>query len=316
VLEVRNLTKRFGRITAVDGVSFQVGKGDAFGLLGPNGAGKSTTIALICGLLSADEGEVMLDGQSLVRHPQYVKQRIGIVPQNLALYEDLTARENLQFWGMVYGVRGPELRSNIDWCLEVAGLSEHARQPVRKFSGGMKRRLNIAAGMVHRPEVLIMDEPTVGIDPQSRNHILETVRGLNREGMTVIYTSHYMEEVEYLCQRLAIMDHGRIIAYGTLEDVCQLAGSLATIRIDTTGDSDSVAAELRRDLSLVNVQVQERTLILQAQDAAAAVSRVVAALARHQLQPVRIDVQEPDLEAVFLHLTGRQLRDSGEGGAA
>lgn len=312
MLSVQQLTKRFAQKIAVNHVSFDIQQGDAFGLLGPNGAGKSTTISLIAGLLSADGGDVLLHGHSIHKEPNYIKRRIGLVPQNIALYEHLTARENLQFWGTVYGVSGAKLHDAVEWCLQVARLKEHAKQKVKEYSGGMKRRLNIAVAMVHRPEMLIMDEPTVGIDPQSRNHILETVRLLVDGGMTVLYTSHYMEEVQNLCKRLAIVDRGEIIAYGTLNDVRQLAGSYATITIEAGGDVLGTAAELRQDLLLRQVHSDDRTLTILATDAAAAVSKAVLALSRHHLQPTRIQVQEPNLEAAFLHLTGRQLRDEGE----
>jgi ABC-2 type transport system ATP-binding protein len=313
MLEVRELSKRFGANQAVSNVSFQVHPGDAFGLLGPNGAGKSTTISMITGLINPDVGDVQLNGQSLRRNPKYVKQRIGLVPQSIALYENLNAKENLEFWGTVYGLSGQQLKDNLNWALEVAGLTHHARQAVKDFSGGMKRRLNIAVGMVHRPEILIMDEPTVGIDPQSRNHILDTVRHLNQTGMTVIYTSHYMEEVQFLCKRMAIMDHGQMIAYGTLDQVRQLAGSMATITIDVSGDFEPVIQALSLDPALAALHEEQGSLVLQSRDAASAVSKVVLALAEHQLQPTRIDVQEPNLETAFLHLTGRQLRDKEEG---
>lgn len=316
MLEVQSLTKQFGGIRAVNNVSFQVAQGDAFGLLGPNGAGKSTTISMLTGLLAPDSGEVSLHGHGLSKHARYVKQRIGLVPQSIALYENLNARENLEFWGAIYGVSGGRLRDNIEWCLDVAGLKDHAKQLVKKYSGGMQRRLNIAAGMIHRPELLIMDEPTVGIDPQSRNHILETVRKLNVEGMTVIYTSHYMEEVQFLCRRLAIMDQGEMIAYGNLDDVRQLAGSLATITIEVHGDATKVLAELKQDLSLTQVTRVANNLVFLCKDAASGVSKAITSLSQNHLQANRIDIQEPNLESAFLHLTGRQLRDVKEGASA
>ena len=316
MLEVEHLTKRFGSHTAVQNVSFQVQQGDAFGLLGPNGAGKSTTISLITGLLQSNEGEVRLHGVSLAKNPRYLKQRIGLVPQTIALYESLTARENLEFWGTVYGVRGATLRDNIDWCLDVAGLKEYERQTVKKFSGGMKRRLNIAVGMIHRPEILIMDEPTVGIDPQSRNHILETVRDLNRGGITIIYTSHYMEEVQYLCTRLAIMDHGRMIAYGSLDDVRQLAGSLTTLRLQVSADAAAAVEEMRQDPVFRHVEGDYGTVLVQTTDTAGGLSKAVTILGSHGIQPLGIDIREPNLESAFLHLTGRQLRDADEGASA
>lgn len=313
MLEVQNLTKRFGEKTAVNNVSFQVHPGDAFGLLGPNGAGKSTTISMIAALLSPDSGEVLLDGHSIKRDERYVKERIGLVPQTIALYDHMTAEENLQFWGTVYGLTGSKLKDNIDWCLQVAGLAEHRKQIVKKYSGGMQRRLNIAVGMVHRPQVLIMDEPTVGIDPQSRNHILETVKQLNSDGTTVIYTSHYMEEVQFLCKRLAIMDQGKMIAYGNLDDVKQVAGTLATIGMAVSGDATSAAEMLRQDMSLQQVTVVDGKIVFQAAEAANAVAKAVMALSKLDVQPAGISIEEPNLEAAFLHLTGRQLRDEEEG---
>lgn len=311
MLEVSKLSKSFGSNVAVKEVSFQVHQGDSFGLLGPNGAGKSTTIAMITGLLIADDGDVILNGQSLRKNPRYVKQRIGLVPQGIALYDHLTAEENLHFWGNVYGVSGLQLKDNIEWCLDVAGLKEYRKQAVKKYSGGMMRRLNIAVGMIHRPEVLIMDEPTVGIDPQSRNHILETVKTLNKSGMTVIYTSHYMEEVEFLCTRLAIMDHGQMIAYGAIDDVRQLAGALSTITMEVSGDLAPVEEALRQDLTFRQVAVDNQKLMLQVQDAGVGISKAVFVLNRFQIQPQRIDIAQPNLETAFLHLTGRQLRDEG-----
>ncbi|KPV43369.1 ABC transporter ATP-binding protein [Alicyclobacillus ferrooxydans] len=315
MLEVESLHKRFGQHVAVDNISFQVKKGDAFGLLGPNGAGKSTTLSMMTGLLIPNSGEVRLDGHRLKDEPKYLKQRMGLVPQSIALYENLTAEENLRFWGQIYGVTGAKLRDNLDWCLQVAGLTEHRKQLAKRFSGGMQRRLNIAVAMIHRPEILIMDEPTVGIDPQSRNHILETVKTLNREGMTVIYTSHYMEEVQYLCQRLAIMDNGELIAYGNLEDVRQLAGARSTITMQLSGEIGDLTRQLEHDMTFQNVQVEGDTLVFQAQNAAVAVSRAVSIIANQSCELQKIDVAQPNLESAFLHLTGRRLRDSvGEAG--
>lgn len=317
MLEVESLQKRFGDNTAVNNVSFQVKDGDAFGLLGPNGAGKSTTLSMMTGLLIPDHGEVRLDGHSLKAEPKYLKQRIGLVPQSIALYDNLTAEENLKFWGQIYGVSGSKLTDNIEWVLGVAGLRDHRKQLAKRFSGGMQRRLNIAAAMIHRPSILIMDEPTVGIDPQSRNHILETVKQLNRDGMTVIYTSHYMEEVQYLCQRLAIMDNGELIAYGNLEDVRQLAGARSTVTMQVSGNVEQVVTELGRDMTFQDVCEEDGgAIVFHAQDAASAVSRAVMVLGNLGASLQKIDVAQPNLETAFLHLTGRRLRDSvGEAGA-
>jgi ABC-2 type transport system ATP-binding protein len=312
VLEVRDLRKTYGSHVAVNGVSFTVSPGDAFGLLGPNGAGKSTTIAMVSGLIQPDSGEVLLQGHSLRAHPRFVKQRLGLVPQHIALHERLTAEENLRYWGQVYGVHGARLRDNVEWCLRVAGLTDHRKQRVERFSGGMKRRLNIAVGLIHRPEVLIMDEPTVGIDAQSRNHILDTVRELNRDGMTVIYTSHYMQEVEYLCNRLAILDHGRMIAYGALDDVRLLAGGLSTVRMDLDGDPAPALDALQQAVPAERVEAGEGRISFHVRDPGPAVGKAVLALSQYGIAPLRIDIERPNLEAAFLQLTGRRLRDGGD----
>ncbi|QSO54455.1 ABC transporter ATP-binding protein [Alicyclobacillus curvatus] len=310
MLEVESLYKRFGHNVAVNNVSFQVQDGDSFGLLGPNGAGKSTTLAMMTGLLIADKGEVRLDGHTLKSDPKYLKRKMGLVPQSIALYENLTAEENLKFWGQVYGVGGSALQENVLWSLEVAGLTDHKKQLAKRFSGGMQRRLNIAVALIHRPSILIMDEPTVGIDPQSRNHILETVKNLNRDGVTVIYTSHYMEEVQYLCQRLAIMDNGEMIAYGDLEDVRQLAGAKSTVTLEIAGNSREVVQALKQDLTFQDVQHEGSAVVFQAQEAASAISRAVSIIANKGAELQKIDVAQPNLETAFLHLTGRRLRDS------
>lgn len=239
MLQVKNLVKRFGQNEVVRGISFSVAKGESFGLLGPNGAGKSTSIAMICGLLTPTEGEIRVAGLDGGQESMKVRQMMGVVPQDIALYPTLTARENLAFWGQMYGLYGKELTKRVDEALEIVSLTDRQKERIDKYSGGMKRRINIAASLLHHPALLIMDEPTVGIDPQSRNNILETVQHLNSElGMTVIYTSHYMEEVEYLCQRVGIIDHGKLIALGTLDEVRNLAGApmnLEEVFLNLTG---------------------------------------------------------------------------------
>ncbi len=236
IVEVVGLVKRFGELTAVDGVSFEIAQGEIFGLLGPNGAGKTTAISMISCLLAPDEGDVRVAGHSVLSDSIGVRRELGVVPQEIALYPTLTATENLRFWGRMYGMSGKTLEDAVSYGLSMAGLEDKAKVRVETFSGGMKRRINIAAGILHRPRVLLMDEPTVGIDPQSRNHILDTVRELNREGMTVVYTSHYMEEVEALCDRIAIIDHGKVIARGTLEELRALVGDEDRIRIQIGDD--------------------------------------------------------------------------------
>lgn len=329
IVEVAGLVKRFGDVTAVDGVSFDIEQGEIFGLLGPNGAGKTTTISAISCLIAADAGEIRVAGKSADRDSIALRRDLGVVPQEIAIYPTLTAAENLRFWARMYGLSGKQLAEAVDYGLAMAGLEDKAKKRIETFSGGMKRRINIAAGVLHRPKVLLMDEPTVGIDPQSRNHILDTVRELNRDGMTVLYTSHYMEEVETLCDRIAIVDHGRVIANGTLEELRSLVGDEDVIRITLGGSIESdesaeVSAEQTAGVAADAVRAAERVRVLQgvtkadangatievlAHDAAAVLGGVVEAVTREGGAVRSIDVVEPDLESVFLHLTGRGLRD-------
>ncbi len=343
IVEVHNLVKRYGDFTAVDGVSFEIAQGSIFGLLGPNGAGKTTTISMLACLIAPDEGDVLVDGHSVLTDSKAVRRVLGMVPQEIALYPTLTAAENLRFWGQMYGLSGKQLADAVDYGLKMAGLEDRAKSRVETFSGGMKRRINIAAGILHRPRVLLMDEPTVGIDPQSRNHILETVRELNREGMTVLYTSHYMEEVEALCDRIAIVDHGKAIAAGSLEELRALVGDEDRIRvrvgdsIETTateadmpdaGEPESSESDLIEDVqpqvapeaATALAAVRELPGISRAEmiggaidvlvpEAAAVLGEVVGAIAQSGAHIRAIEIVEPDLESVFLHLTGRGLRD-------
>ncbi|MGE5561012.1 MAG: ATP-binding cassette domain-containing protein [Chloroflexota bacterium] len=308
MLEVKELVRTFGKNRAVDGVSFRVSEGEAYGLLGPNGAGKSTTINLMLGLLRMDAGAVTVGGNDLKTNPEAVKRLIGFVPQEIALYPTLSARENLAFWGRMYGLGGRVLADRIDEALETVGLTDRARHRIETYSGGMKRRINIAAALLHRPQLLIMDEPTVGIDPQSRNHILETVRGLNSSGMTIIYTSHYMEEVEFLCSRVGIIDHGKIIAEGTLEELRQIIGHRARIRLRLTSNGAHVLERLRAINGVDKVDEAAGEIIITTANPGAVLPAVTAECTEHaRIQSVALE--EPNLEAVFLHLTGRGLRD-------
>lgn len=327
IVTVSDLVKRFGDVTAVDGVSFEIGEGEIFGLLGPNGAGKTTTISMISCLLDPDSGEVIVAGHSAKRESLAVRSALGVVPQEIALYPTLTAAENLRFWARMYGLSGKQLSEAVDYGLAMAGLEDKAKKRVETFSGGMKRRINIAAGVLHRPKVLLMDEPTVGIDPQSRNHILDTVRSLNKEGMTVLYTSHYMEEVEALCDRVAIVDHGKVIALGTLDEVRALVGDEDRIRV-TLGDGADVEGEdadeqrapasaeveaaaqrVRALPGVTHAETSGATLEVLASDGAAMLASVVEAATRAGAHVRAVEVVEPNLESVFLHLTGRGLRD-------
>lgn len=320
IVEVRELAKRFGEFTAVDGVSFSIAEGSIFGLLGPNGAGKTTTISMISCLVEPDAGDALVDGHSVRTDSIAVKRTLGIVPQEIALYPTLTAAENLRFWGRMYGLRGKALSDAVDYGLAMAGLEDRAKSRVETFSGGMKRRINIAAGVLHRPRVLLMDEPTVGIDPQSRNHILETVRDLNAGGMTVVYTSHYMEEVEALCDRIAIIDHGKVIAQGSLGELQALVGDEDRIRIglgEAVGEAaETPAPQAQAALAAVSaIEAVSRaelvgpTLEVLTPAAAPVLGDIVSAIATSGAHLRTVEVVEPDLESVFLHLTGRGLRD-------
>src|SRR5512137_54329 len=231
-IEVLNLKKSFGELQAVKGVNFHADKGEILSLLGPNGAGKSTTISMLCGLLHPDEGDACIEGHSIRHAAKEARAALGVVPQEIAIYPDLSARENLVFWGKMYGLRGAALKRRVDEVLNIIGLTDRQRDRVSTFSGGMKRRVNIGAALLHKPAVIIMDEPTVGIDPQSRRHILDNVKELNRQGMTVLYTTHYMEEAAELSNHIAIMDQGKIIAMGTHDELIRLVGELT--RLDLT----------------------------------------------------------------------------------
>ncbi len=309
MLQVQELKKRFGEREVVRGISFAVEKGESFGLLGPNGAGKSTTISMICGLLTADSGDVKVAGLSVKQDPVGAKRKIGVVPQDIALYPTLSARENLLFWGRMYGLQGANVKKRADEVLEMVGLSDRAKDAIESFSGGMKRRINIGAALMHAPELLIMDEPTVGIDPQSRNHILETVKELNRSGMTVIYTSHYMEEVEYLCERLAIIDHGQLIAIGSKQELKNRLTNGAMIKLVLEAEVPTLGDQLRALQGVQQVAIEGDEISIFAQGARQLLGDVVTTATAAGAQIVSVDVLEPNLETVFLHLTGRTLRD-------
>ncbi|MCY8105594.1 ABC transporter ATP-binding protein [Bacillus mojavensis] len=311
MLQAENIKKAYGKKTIVKGISFSLKKGESFGLLGPNGAGKSTTISMISGLVPLDGGEITVGGYVIGKDTNKAKQKIGIVPQEIALYPTLTAQENLVFWGKMYGLTHGEAKKRSAEVFEYVGLTERAKEKIETFSGGMKRRINIGAALMHKPELLIMDEPTVGIDPQSRNHILETVKQLNETGMTVIYTSHYMEEVEYLCDRIGIIDQGEMIAIGTKTDLCSRLGGDTIIQMTVSRTGEGFLSAVRSLAHVNDVTVSESELKIEV--AAAHHEKVVTSLlteaAAHQTNLLSLQVQEPNLERLFLNLTGRTLRD-------
>lgn len=311
ILEVKNLVKKYGDFTAVKGISFDIQEGEIFSLLGPNGAGKTTTISILSTLYLPTQGEATINGHSVVREPMAVRNTIGVVPQDLALYEDLTARENLSFWGQMYGLSGKSLHLRIDQVLDQIGLSDRSRQRVKTFSGGMKRRVNIGVGLLHKPRVLFMDEPTVGIDPQSRRAILDSVKSLNRDGMTVLYTTHYMEEAAELSDRVGIIDHGELIALGTQAELTRQVGEMETLilHVDESEDPERLASAIRPLEGIYKADVTDHAVTVIIPDAEQALAPVISKANDIKIKIRSVDMREPNLEAVFLHLTGRALRD-------
>ena len=309
VLWCKDLRKRFKERLAVDGVGFEVAPGETYGLLGPNGAGKTTTISMICGLLRRDGGEVTVAGASLDRDPGQVKAAIGYVPQDVALYPDLSGLENLRFWGRMYGLAGRELDERVEATLEVVGLAERAGDKVAAYSGGMQRRLNIAAGLLHRPRLLVLDEPTAGVDPQSRNAILAQVEALGGEGVAVLYTTHYMEEAERLCDRVGIIDQGRLVAEGTRRELVATVGERDRIELAATGDLAALAAAAARLDGVDEAGVVAGGVHLVAREGRRLLPRLLEAAEHAGAEVTSVELVEPDLEAVFLHLTGKALRD-------
>lgn len=308
-LKVENLYKSFGSIKAVDGISFEVIRGEIFGLLGPNGAGKSTAISVISTLIPPTNGKVMFDGRNIFTEDNSLRQNLGLVPQDIALYPTLTGYENLSFWGNMYGLKGSGLKKRINEVSEVIGLNGRIKDRVDKYSGGMKRRLNIGAALLHRPELLIMDEPTVGIDPQSRNHILDTVLELNRQGMTIIYTSHYMEEVEYLCSRICIMDQGKIIASGTQEELVELVKGKTQVSLKLDKMDKDILGRLVSIKGVAKAELVQDEIVVSGENVDIVLADIIAKVTEHGRRISSIDVRKPNLEAVFLHLTGKALRD-------
>jgi len=308
-IQVQDLHKNFGDVYAVQGVSFDVYVGEILSLLGPNGAGKTVTISMLACLLEPTKGDALVMGHSILREAMAVKAAIGVVPQEIALYEDLSARENLSFWGKMYGLRDATLRQRVDEVLEVIGLTERQKGRVGKFSGGMKRRLNIGIALLHKPQVIIMDEPTVGIDPQSRRNILDNVKELNQEGMTVLYTTHYMEEAQELSDHIAIMDQGKVIAHGTHDELVKIVGELDRIDLTINAESARVIEQWRATEGVHKVSADDGTLTLLVDDSNLVLPRLFESVTQAGVRITSVDIQEPNLEAVFLHLTGHALRD-------
>ena len=310
MIEVDNLYKRFGELKAVDGISFSARAGEIYGLLGPNGAGKTTTLSMIAGLLTPDSGRVLCDGIDVAVAPLEVKRRLGVVPQENALYDELSATEHLRLWGGLYGLRGQTLTAAIAEVLDWVGLAGRAKEPVKGFSGGMKRRLNLGMGLIHRPKVLLLDEPTVGIDPQARHNILEVVRRVADSGTTVLYTTHYLEEAEHLCDRIGIVDHGKLLAEGTLAELQSRVGGEEVITLRGSFDVDALRDRLLQAGKVRLVAAEPGKLVVATGEGGNRGSvELLQNLFAHDFELDGLTLEPPSLNGLFLKLTGRELRD-------
>jgi ABC-2 type transport system ATP-binding protein len=309
ILVADGLIKAFGDLKAVNGVSFHIGEGETYGLLGPNGAGKTTTISMVTGLLTIDSGSVVVAGEDIKTNSTRGRAAIGLVPQDLAIYPDLTAEENLAFFGRLYGMAGEDLTRRVSEVLDVIGLSERKDDLTKEYSGGMQRRLNIGIGLLHQPRLLILDEPTVGVDPQSRNAILEAVEELSRAGMAVLYTTHYMEEAERLCDRVAIIDEGVIQAEGTRRELVSMVGEKDRVAISATGNLAQAADAVRRIDGVTEASASDHHIEILAGNVSGLLPELLAGVTSSGASITGVEIREPNLEAVFLHLTGKALRD-------
>jgi ABC-2 type transport system ATP-binding protein len=310
LLEVKELAKSFGSTKAVGSISFDIQEGEIFGLLGPNGAGKTTTISMLSCLLKPDSGDALVDGKSILTEQMEVKKRIGVVPQDISLYPTLSAKENLSFFGEMYGLTGTGLKEKVEEVLEIVGLADRAKEAISRYSGGMKRRINIAVGLLPSPKLLILDEPTVGVDPQSRANILETLKELNSKGLSILYTSHYMEEVEFLCHRIAIMDLGKILAIGDLNELRLLVGERDLLRISTLNDiPPELIDKIKKMQDVSGTEVSDKAVEILTLHGRKLLPQIIEVLGDNNVRIKSVEVKEPNLESVFLHLTGKELRD-------
>lgn len=309
LLEVKNLIKRYKQVLALDHMTFSIEEGEIFGLLGPNGAGKTTTIQILSGLAGYDDGQARFMGKDINRHEMAIKQEIGIVPQDIAVFEDLTAAENLDYFGRLYGLRGRLLKERIDEALIFTGLADRRKDRPKGFSGGMKRRLNIACAILHHPKLIIMDEPTVGIDPQSRNHVMQSIHRLNEMGSTIIYTTHYMKEVEELCTRIAIVDHGRIMAMGSREELTALVSTDEKLTVELSSVNYNLVEQIKGISGIRECIVRDNQIEIVGQAGGHYASRIIPLAAEAGAEVIALNAEKPSLEDVFLTLTGRSLRD-------
>lgn len=310
IIQLKNVTKRYDDKLAVDNISLDIEEGELFGLLGPNGAGKSTLISMICGLTKLDKGDIIINGSSIKTNPIAAKQNIGLVPQEIALYENISAIDNLKFWGKMYSLKGNLLKERIEEVLEATGLKDRRKEKVSKFSGGMKRRLNIACAVMHYPKIVIMDEPTVGIDPQSRNNILEFTKELNKKhGSTLIYTSHYMEEVEALCSKVCILDEGKVIAKGDQDHIKRMIMNEERVEITISEYKPEIDLILKKLNSVREVVYKDSKLTVIMQDTQRSIQQIIEVLIKEEIGISDISIKKPTLETVFLSLTGKALRD-------
>lgn len=309
VIEIKNLVKKYDDIIAVDNINLSIEEGEIYGILGPNGAGKSTTISLICSLLFPTSGEIKIFGEDIRKNLKSIKKQLGLVPQNIALYKDFTAYENVKFFGELYGLRGKRLNEAIDNALEFTGLLDVKKKKAEKFSGGMLRRLNIACAIVHSPKILIMDEPTVGIDPQSRNNIMQAVKKLNKEGVTIIYTTHYMEEAESLCSKIAIIDKGKIIVEGTKEELKDIVSDKKIFSVGVDDIYKVNVETLRNVEGVLDVSIDNNNVIITSAKEVNNISEIIKEISTEDLKINDLGFKEITLETVFLSLTGKKLRD-------
>ncbi|KHD34855.1 antibiotic ABC transporter ATP-binding protein [Clostridium acetobutylicum] len=310
MLELTNITKKYGDFIAVNNISFKIEDGEVFGLLGPNGAGKSTIVSMISTVISPTSGDIIVDNKLLRQKPTEIKKVMGVVPQDIAFYESLSAKDNLEFFGCLYGLNGKELKERVNEVLKIIELEDKKDQAVEEFSGGMKRRVNIGVALMNNPKLLILDEPTVGIDPQSRNHILETVKKLNKErGMTVIYTSHYMEEVEYLCKRIAIVDHGKLIELGTKDELKEKSQAKDTLTVIYSNGDKGALDKIKSINGIENVSISNNQISMLVDQHKRNIIDIVEDVRNLGVKLTSFKYEEVNLESIFLQITGKSLRD-------